>query len=757
MLFLLGTATAHSYLNPDNLYRLYEDSKNYTWLITKPFVEFQRIARNRPFEGIDAAYPKVTDGTAASIVQKTPRRVIQQLPTGSVKTDKDNDYLPIVANFILNHKIIPYANEDYGLLEKSQLMIENGLTFGAACSYAPFVNHDGYFCPDLTIPYWGDVFLQRGKKSAQASNYIFVRAWWQTADIDALIDSETKLAAQAKKRGDKYESTWDVQALKKIRKDLSAKDRQALTPDEIDRGISPEGVELVTAFQKGVGAKFYTFHPNETIIVRTKTNKDPRGKFPIDWFYGGIDGNNPLGRGIIELIGGLQNLIDSDMQAYQYNRALALQPPVVKYGNIGDFKFTPNFVVDASNDPTAKIVPLTIDTNALVNYPQLYNLQKSQLLYLATSPDGTISSSTGNPGMSKTSQGVEAGQALLSVDDNAIRKRFETWFRDWCETAINLYFAERTGKEVVQLDSATAKRLRELPNFDQTLLDENNRILINYDIVLPALKYYVDPGTSEVADKAAQVADASNLIDLVMKYPILNKTFGGPIDIDVLARRIVANSGIDDPEQVAPEPTPQEIESKKLQSKQISPFSPFFDKPSVHIDFAQIPPSAQLDLLHNAGSTSVTIQDLLAGPVANINNRGNTALNKPLDDPAQLMPGGQNDQSTTAQAPINLMDIYKKSDDPTVKAQIEARAGLQPNVDHVVNSLNLMPASQQPQPTTGADQVQAQQQQMSQQDMQLMAQLKQLGVSDGGIQQAMDMLNRGANEHQVMQMLAGGQ
>jgi len=467
------------------------------------------------------------------------------------------------------------------------------------------------------------------------------------------------------------------------------------------------------------------------------------------------------------------------MQAYQYNRALALQPPVIKYGNIGDFKFSPNVVIDAQNDPTAKIIPLNIDTSALVNYPSLYGLQKSQLLYLVSSPDGAgIGSSAGNPSMSKTSQGVQLTQSILSVDDNAIRKRFESWFRDWCETAINLYFAERSGKEELQLDTPTAKRLRELPGFDQTLISHDNQILIDYDTATPALKYYVDPGTSSVADKTAQVTDATNLIELVMKFPILNKTFGGPIDIDVLARRIVINSGIDDPEQVAPEPTPAEMESKKLQANKVSPFSPFFDKPAIKIDWAQLPPTAQLDLLHNAGSTTVTMQDLLNGPVANINGRGNTALDKPLDDPGQLMPGGQSTPQGMGQtSPINIEAIYKATTDPTVKAQIEAMAGLRPSVDHAVNGLNLTPpAAMQPQDMNAQPQQtqtpQAQQSQQTQapqqesqapqapqinhQDMIIMQQLKHLGVSDAGIQQAMQMLEQGANEHQVMQMLTGG-
>jgi hypothetical protein len=42
---------------------------------------------------------------------------------------------------------------------------------------------------------------------------------------------------------------------------------------------------------------------------------------------------------------------------------------------------------------------------------------------------------------------------------------------------------------------------------------------------------------------------------------------------------------------------------------------------------------------------------------------------------------------------------------------------------------------------------------MNPQDMQLAQQLKQLGLSDNAIAQAIDMLNRGASEYQVLHSL----
>lgn len=767
---------AFSFLDKDNIFTRYKAAKKYTDALTIPFPEFERIARNRPFEGIDPNYPNTTDGTTASIIRKTPRRVIQQLPTGQVVTD-DEGWLGVVADFILTHKLLPYANEEYDLIQKCWSAVEGGLTFGSCYTYTPFLNHDGYFCPDITLIYWGDIAVQPGKKSLYACNYFFMRSWWQKEDIDALIDKETKLAASAKKRGEKYESTWDLEALREIKGSTSTKDQQARTPMEDERAVDATGIELVTGFQKGVEAEFITFASKGNKVVRTEINKDPRGKFPVDALYGDIDGSNPLGRGIVELVGGLQNLIDSDMQMYQYNRALMLAPPLIKYGNFNKNKvqFVPNAVIDVGNDPAAKVVPLSVDTSAVINYPQLYGLQKSQLLNLVNSPDTSISSEVGNPSFSKTSAGVQQQQATVSVDDNYVRKMFESWFEHWCETAINLYFAKRSGVEELQLDKQTAMRLREMSGFDESLLSPDNKIRIDYDTATPALKFRVNPSTSTVKDQAAQVQDATQLLDLVMKYPMLNVSYGGPIDTEVLARRIVSNSGIEDPEQVAPEPTEAQKQSKEQQKNTVSPFSPMFDKPSIRMNFPDLPPAAQVQVLANAG-VHVTLEDILAGPVADVNMRG---VFNPFNDPNALLPGmsqaaqGPNGQQTvqptqpagqaagqsmgapqgmpTAANPlqqdgINLspQEIQRLMQDPRfAAAQQQAQSPAAP-----------VQPMEAPDQETGETNEPTEPQQMTPEDMQIIAQLKHLGFPDSIIHEAMTMLAQGVPAEHVIQALA---
>lgn len=768
---------SYSYLTEENIFDRYEKAKTHTERLSFPFPEFERIARNKPSSSIDPAYPKTTDGTTASIIRKTPRRVIQQLPTGTIISE-DNGWLGIVAEYIFTERIIPHANDEYALIQKCWNIIEKGLTFGYGASYTPFLNHDGEFTPDMTLPYWGDLFIQPGKKSGYSSSYVFMRAWWQKEDIEALIDKETKLKASAKSRKEEYDSSWDLDALKAILDAESHKDSKASTPSEEERGAGLDGIELITGFQKGVGASFYTFNPVARKIVRTKVNKDPRGKMPVDFMYGDIDGSNPLGRGLVELIGGLQNLIDSDMQMYQFNRALMLAPPVIKRGTFSKNKivYQPNHIIDVGDDAQADVRPLNIDSTAVANYPSLYGLQKSQLLNLVNSPDTSISSDVGNPSFSKTTAGVNQQQAIVSVDDNYVGKMFETWFEAWAETAINLYFAERSGIEELQLDKETAARLRELPDFDTNMISPDNKIRIDYDTATEALKFRVNPSTTKKKSEAEQVANATGLLDLVMKYPMLNSSFGGPIEVDVLSRRIVVNSGIDDPEEIAPQPSEEQKQAKEAAKGKPNSFSPMFDKPSIRMNFPDLPPAAQVQILANAG-VNVTIQDILAGPVADPNIRG---VFNPASDPNMLLPGQQPGQTNaTASAPVDLGDIYKQTTDPQVKAEIEQMAGLHPSVAHVQNQVdtndaqhlsnqvsslsNVAQAVTPDQPSQQPTQDPAQQEdaqeptdhdpELTPLDHQIIAHLQALKVPNDLIVKAIQMLEAGANEQQVLEAI----
>ena len=327
---------AFSFLTEENILDLCSASKDYTEKLTQPFEEYSRLARNKPHAKIPKAFPKTTDGTAASIIIKSARRAVQQLPTGVVSTSDEYSPWPIIAEFVYLEKILPNANAEYDLIHKVWITIENGESFGSQCVFTPVAYNDDELLPDYLIVSWRDVFIQPGKRSASDSDYLFVRTWWQKTDVDKLIDAEKERRRTAKKEGALYEPTWDLKALEEIKEAIVAKDSKDQSEAEQQHSLDPSGIEIITGFQIGHNATFFTFNPATQKIVRRKKNKDPRAKIPLNWYFYDADGVNPLGRSVLELIGPLQNLIDSDMQAYQYNRAAALRPTINVYGDVNE-------------------------------------------------------------------------------------------------------------------------------------------------------------------------------------------------------------------------------------------------------------------------------------------------------------------------------------------------------------------------------------------------------------------------------------
>lgn len=569
---------AFSFLTEENIFDLCNTSKDYTEKLTQPFEEYSRLARNKPHAKIPKAFPKTTDGTSASIIIKSARRAVQQLPAGVVSTSDEYSPWPILAEFAYLKEILPNANAEYDLIHKMWITIENGESFGSQCVFTPVAYNDGKLLPDYLIVSWRDVFIQPGKRSASDSDYLFVRTWWQKTDVEKLIDAEKERRDTAKKDGALYKPTWDLKALEEIKEAIVAKDSKDQSEAEQQYSLDPSGIEIITGFQIGHNATFFTFNPATKKIVRRKKNKDPRAKIPLNWYFYDADGVNPLGRSVLELIGPLQNLIDSDMQAYQYNRAAALRPTINVYGDVNErtLEFKPNGLNKIKN-PNVRIEAMSVDTSAIRDYPNLYGLQKSQMLNLVNSPDTSISAEVGNPGFGKTPQALKTQQAQLSIDDNALRKGFEAFFEEWSETAINLYFAEREGVEIIQLDTDTAQRLRDLEEkghvLDGVVLDDDNKATVDFSKAKGVLKFKIDASTTKVNSEAAQLDSLKTLIQTLDSSQSLNQVV--PVDKKLAAwNAIVANSGIDGLDELKV----TEEEMKEMQEAQTQAAVPATDE-----------------------------------------------------------------------------------------------------------------------------------------------------------------------------------
>lgn len=589
-----------SYLDPTNVFDAYKDSEKYMRPLFEPLTEFERIARNKPHPGIDKAYPKVTDGTTSSVIEKTPRRILQQIPTGLV-SDAEDDWLGIVANFKLANQIIPNANGQYPFLQKCQIAISKALTYGSQPAYIPFVNRGDYFGPDLVLPYIKDVFLEPGKVSDTDSNFIMMRSWYQKRDIDAIIAREGKLASSAKDRGENYESGWNVKALQEIKNSISQKDDLSTTPNEKDRNNRNGGIEIIHCFQRGIGAEFYSIHMKTKQVVRTRINKDPRGEIPIHYLYATADVSNPIGRGFVEMVGPMQNLMDAEVQMFQYNRALMLNPPMLKTGNWNknQAKLAPNVLVDLGNDANAKWEPVKIDSTALSQFSQNYSLMQSQLYALLSAPISNVSSQSGSTTQSKTQAGVQQQNANLSVDDTFIRNQAEAWMQKVFATFLNVDFAERSGKDELQLDQETADSIRNLPEFDTTLVSKDNKIRIDYDSDTKAMNWIVDAGSSEEQDDTNEISELKEILADVNANPYSIQYIeqaGKTLNLGEVYKQLFGKLGLKEIDKILTD-VPTDEQGKPQATPPMA-----IDKPRLVINYSDVTsPTIQAALLQNAG------------------------------------------------------------------------------------------------------------------------------------------------------------
>lgn len=517
----------------------------------KPFPEYERIARNRPHPGIAKELPKVTDGTVAAMIMKQPKRTIQQIPTGKLKS-KD-EWMALVGGYILENVLLD--DDDYvaELIQKCWALCAKSLTYGSQPWLVQLI-HDGQkYTVSFSLPYIQDVFLEQGKLSYKDSSVIYVRAWYQPSQIDAIIEGCKQRKKAAEDRGEMYEDLWDMKALEEIKDKVQEKEDASKTPAEREKGMSPTGIQLIHAFQKGVGSTFYTFYmgggddDSDVTVCRRKKNPDPRGLIPLGGMYADFDFSNPYGRGLVELAGPMQNLLDSEVQAYQYKRIMEMDGPVVGRGTgiqWSTIKNRPRAIWKMG--PQDTVEPVKYSTTSLERFPDNYGLIKSQILNLGASPDTSIGSEVGNPGFSRTPAGVKSMEANLSIDDNYLRKQFESCWQEIMETMLNLYFAEKTGKEVLQLDKATADKVRKLR---PEAVNENNEVMIDYDGELEAIKFRVDPSSSSVQDNQQQVEILGALLERIEGSPMLAELVPKE-KLTEIYNSIVTASGVEDPEKL---------------------------------------------------------------------------------------------------------------------------------------------------------------------------------------------------------------
>lgn len=571
---------AYNYLEEDNLADALNDSEEYMRGFYDHIPELQRITRAKPGK-VPAGKPRVTDGTLAGIRRETPKQIMQQLPSGRVILTAD-DVMESYCEAILTDVILANANAGGTPYAKSKRAIKQTIDVGSAWADCFFNRRGELYYADYRIKYYRDVLFEKGKVSEFDTNYMLLIDWMTEGDLEAILwqEGQRKLTT----------SEWDLKALQElIDKGPSDKDEQNKTPADLKANSNNGYFKLVRFMQIGVDATFYTYAPTIKKVVRTWQNKDPRGVIPVHGLVPEDDDDNPLGEPLAQISAGKQNLLDFDMQMYQYGQGMGYSPTIKKWGNTpaGRIKISPDNVIEMNgNKQTDDFETVEIGTAATANFANNYGLIKSQILNeTGRTGDTSISSTSGNPGFSKTPQGVKQQQGRMSVSDNDLRLSYELWQGRIYETLLNIHFAESEGKKTVDLEPASLKRL----NLDKSPI-------VDYDKQYGAIKFKVTASTSQKlsdADQAANMQAASALMTPQVTYYLGQD--GWKFDLGEFYSNLLHRMNIDNMDKILTKMSDEEAQQAKQQ-----PF-PIIDQPQVRINTADLTSDEIIGVLRNAG------------------------------------------------------------------------------------------------------------------------------------------------------------
>lgn len=614
----------------------YYEAQRQARLFFLPFNEYERLADNDVREDLPANMPKVNDGSLADLLNKTTMRVLGQPFTGTVKITESIDpktgeftfpqpWLGELANYILTKQIIPNANTQAMWWRKCQLALYNALKYGSQPVYSFFTSNGNYRGADFTLPYIRDVYLEVGKRSDLDSDYIFLDTYYTRLQLERVI-------AQANRQQEiGIKSPWDIEALKKILKSHQESQKEYLAKNKAERNrpVRATQIKFTTVFQRGVGAPFDTFYTGmgnreNAMIVRSKVNEDPTGDVPIHFLYAYETLDNPYGNGQIRISGGTQNVLDYLTQLHVLATQIGLQPPILVEGPTQDTDFKSMIYAPSQWWLTggAKVDTLETASSIYKEFPQALGMYKSTLVNAQGQAPVDVSGESGSPINSKTPTAQKQRQATLSEYDNYLRGQFFNCFNLVTKSMLNIHFANMQGEDMVRLAADDALKLTRAGLIDadpnKPNMPNTQELLIDWDHLRGKFDFEIDPDSVIYKDNQEQVTQLTALVAQFLQNPYLAmaiQSTGYTFNIGEVYRAIFTRMGLQDIEKIL-KPMGQDA---KAQASQMPPQT--FDKPGISIKYDELPPAAQLQMLQRLGY-NVTLADVMAGPIPDVNARG---------------------------------------------------------------------------------------------------------------------------------------
>lgn len=560
------------YLQDSEYINAYNDSKKYMRYFFEAFDEYERLAANRVRDDLPEGFPRVNDGTLAAMIMEIPMEILGQMVTGTVKVDKVWDpeteqlveapgWLREVANMVWEKKIVKKANTDATFYVKWVVALYRALKYGGQPIYDFFTMVGDEYTSDMSLPYVRDVYFQANKISDLASQYLFMDSYFDRLSIRKIIAKAERLEAKG------IEQPWIIENLKKVYDSATESEKEARNRNEQerDKGVKQEGIRFTTCLQRGFEAPFCTFYEGlgedatgGFLKVKEEKNKNRSGDVRLHYLFAFQDLENPLGIGKVERAAGNQNVSDFMTQADVLSTQVGVRPPIGIKGNrqntdLNSLIWAPNqywFEGDAD-------VQVKQTTNTVYNQmPNRLGLYKSQVLNLLAKTDASISAESGQPGFSKTPEGVKFQATRAGISANFLRNMFNQTFNLVASSMLNQYFANMQGEDVMKLTKEEVKRLTraglidEDPNTEEPSVEE---IKLIWDNMRGVFEFEVDPESSIVKDSEEYLAKAMEVIKTTVENPAVRQELqatGWDLKLGEVYRQIFTRLGLQDVEKI---------------------------------------------------------------------------------------------------------------------------------------------------------------------------------------------------------------
>jgi hypothetical protein len=616
------------FLQPSDLATAYSDAQinaRRSWL---KYDEFERLAWNEVRTDLPANMPRVNDGSLSASIRKVPKRLIAKTMAGTIKaTDRDEDWVGKLADVILETRIIPNANTDAPFLNKWQTALKNAQIYGSQPIYTFFTQHGTYTGADMSLPYVRNVYLEPGKVSDMASDFIFMDSWFTKLQLKRLLDKAIA-DADAQDQGllEDGDCIWDPKILAAIYDaGPSGKDSQNMNLQErTGLNRNEKGLyRLTTCLNRGYEAPFFTFSPNmANEIAGTQYNTNPTGDVPIIYLYADEDLINPYGTGMVQTSGATQNVLDNLTQTDVLSTQIGAQPPLDIHGDrsttrLSSLQYSPRAFWFTGQ---ANVTPVQHQNTAFYQgLPNRIALYKAQLQYQTGAFDNTIPAMEGATGTSKTPQGVIQNQNTMDADDSFVQQRLGEAYKRVITSMVNIHMNNMEGSELLKLEGDQIAYLAttDLVPTDQDGNPSISQIDVVWDNVRGTFDFDVDPFSSQLSNdqqQAQNLQTAISAISLPVSYYMAQS--GYRFNIGEAYHSLFSKFRLENVDKIITPLTPEE-----KQAAQTAPF-PIIDPPQVRV--TDIPEEYIAGVMQNAGvqpgqPTAASVKDQAAMLTAQAN------------------------------------------------------------------------------------------------------------------------------------------